>query len=573
MRSSHKGSYLFGLIFFLAGFGFFYLFVVSTLIDAYNMQSWQPANAQLLSSRLHSYQSRNDDGGYTTMYHVEARYQFQAYGQTYQGDRPSIDTSSSSGREDHNQLLQSLNNEQSRNGYITIWYDPENPSDSVYSRELSWFFLLLMTSFTGVFMLIGGGIIVYTFMSRDDDNDRDKELNADPNRPWTTRKQWASSTIYSEAQGSVKIAWFLAALSTLFMGTFAIALVGQHIIAAIIGVLLLLVPLFVIKWAIRLQREWSHYKTVPLELSPYPGVIGGSVGGKLTIPGTTQNDSSFSITLNCYQYRTTRRGNKKSTQRHLVWSEEKIVSGKKFINGTGLNFSFDVPANLPASSHPDNNYHEWDLAIKGESMKIAFDRTYEIPVFITPDSRSIEDEMASNPLDDNEKSQIEDRLLVKDDGDVIQFETPPSKIGWVFACFGSVFVAIGLAIAIFDAPLFGILFALVGSLFTAIGLWIWGRNCKVIVSRESCKVDIFWFAKPVKSHLLRPEEIDTITVYQSSSSSSGNSKVKRTFGIRIKTRNSKQVDLGGEFSSEQNAHHMKQRIEQAMTQIGDINLT
>ena len=569
MRTSHKGSYLFGLIFFLAGSGFFYLFVVTTIVDYYQMQSWHSTSAQLLNARLHSYQSRNDDGGYTTMYKVEANYQYQANGQTYRGDRPSIDTSSSSSRDNHNQLLQKIENEQKQHGYITIWYDPTTPSNSVYSRELSWFFILLMTSFTGVFMLIGGGIIVYTFMTR---KDEEPALKTDLDKPWTTRKQWASSTVFSEASGSVKLAWFLSALSILFMGTFTIALIGQHPIATIVGVLLLLVPVFVIKWAVGLQREWNRYKKVPLNLSPYPGVIGGRVGGKITIPGKPQSNASFTVTLHCYQYRTTRNGNKKSTRRSLIWTQEQTVNGKSFINGTGLNFDFEVPANQPPSSHPDNNYHQWKLSIKGNSSGVNFDREYEIPVFITADSKTIEEELKSNPLDAAEKSQIEDRLSVKDNGDIIRFETPPSKIAWVFACFGSVFVVIGVAIAIFDTTLFGTLFASVGMLFTLLGLWAWGRNCKVEVSRSGCRVDVFWFSKPVRHHQLSPEQITTIKVYKSSTTSTGNSQVKKTFGLRIKTRDNKQVDLGGEFSSEKNAHHMKQRIEQAMADIEDIDL-
>jgi len=562
-KSSNRGSYAFGLIFFLAGAGFFYLFVATTLIDAYNMHSWRSTDAQLLSAKIDSYESRNDNGGYTTMYKVVARYRFQVSGRDYEGDRPSIDASSTSDRNQHYRLLRKIESEQSKFGAIKIWYNPENPADSVLSRQLNWFSLIFMTSFTSVFMLIGGGLIGYTFMTRNDD----KPLpNANPDKLWTTRKNWSSSTIYSQARGSVKLAWFLAALSAFFLGTFALAMIGQHPVATVIGVLLALIPLLVIKRAIRIQREWNRYQQVPLKLSPYPGVIGGAVGGEITIPGKPDAGNVYTVTLSCFNHRTTRSGGKTKSSKSLVWSEDKTIPGKNFINGTGVSFKFYVPAGQPPTSQPDNHYHEWTISIKGDSEAVIFNRDYEIPVFVTEDSQSIEDELKANPLGNAEKKMIEDRLAVKDLGDVIQFETPTSKAAMVFALIGFSFFVIGVAIAVLDSPGFGSLFSLIGAIFGALGLWGWGRNCRVEVSRNGCKVDVFWFSKAVNSHLLTPEDISSITVFKSSSSQSGNSKVEQKYGLRINTKAGKRIDLGGAFNSERNALHMQQRIEQAMIQ-------
>lgn len=199
--------YLFGVIFFLAGAGFFYGFVACTLMEASAMQDWHSANAELLSADLSSHQSRNDNGGYTTMYKVVAQYRYQVNNRTYDGNRPSVDTSSSSERDDHYELLNRMQREQQQQGYIVVWYDPENPGKSVYSGSLNWRMISMMSALCGVFMLIGGGIILYAFRTRHDDLPPD---NADPDKPWTTRKEWASPVIYSQAQSSVKAGWFIA---------------------------------------------------------------------------------------------------------------------------------------------------------------------------------------------------------------------------------------------------------------------------------------------------------------------------------------------------------------------------
>ena len=60
-----KGGYLFGGIFFLAGLAILYFMVLSPIIDVSKMQFWHATKAQLISAKVDSYQSRNDDGGFT----------------------------------------------------------------------------------------------------------------------------------------------------------------------------------------------------------------------------------------------------------------------------------------------------------------------------------------------------------------------------------------------------------------------------------------------------------------------------------------------------------------------------
>ena len=153
-----KGGYLFGGVFFLAGAGFFIGVVLSQLFDAINMQSWSRINAQLISADVSSYQSRNDNGSYTTMYKLDASYQYEVNGRTFVGNRTAISTGSSSDQGEHYQLLSQLKNEQSRYGHIQIWIDPDDPTGSVYDRSLDVRLMLTMTLFCSIFMMIGGGL-------------------------------------------------------------------------------------------------------------------------------------------------------------------------------------------------------------------------------------------------------------------------------------------------------------------------------------------------------------------------------------------------------------------------------
>ena len=166
-QSGQIGGYLFGLIFFFIGAGFFYGMVATKLVNIWDMQSWHSADAQLDSATIESYQRRRKNGGYNTMYTVVASYRYQVNGQFYSGTRLRVDTGSSSDRNDFYALLKLLKHEQSRDKKISIWYDPANPSESVYERYLNnWIKVAMVSIFSVVFMMIGCAIIGYAFVIR-----------------------------------------------------------------------------------------------------------------------------------------------------------------------------------------------------------------------------------------------------------------------------------------------------------------------------------------------------------------------------------------------------------------------
>ncbi len=560
-RKTNLGGYLFGGVFFASGALFFSLFVGSQLLDVYHMQTWHSVDAELLRAKITSHQSRNDNGSYTTMYKVVAQYRYQVDGTSYEGDRPSISTGSSSDRDDHEQLLKRIKSAQQRNGHIVVWYNPDNPSESVYSRKLNWRLLILMTLFTGIFIIIGGGIIGYTFVTGSDDA---AIAGADSDKPWTTRSAWASSNINSQAQGSTRLAWFLVVLSVLFFGTFTLAMFGQHPVATAIAVLLPIIPLLVLKRAIRLQREWRRFGHVPLQLDPYPGVIGGQVGGQILVPTQLNTGDHYLLTLKCIKHWTTRNGSKTRSHSGEVWSEQQSVDLKNDIHGTRIKFQFNVPAGLPPSSEPDSSYHKWVLSVKGDMQGIDFEREYELPVFITVDSKSVTEELEQTPLKTSERHEVEKRLSLSRNGETINMEMPRQSSAVVLVGISGAFIIVGIGIGWLNTQIFGYIFALVGCLFFTLAMWVWGRNSKIAISANSCDVQVFWFNYLVKHHQLSSQDVRSIDIYRSSSSTSGNSKIDQRFGLRLLTNRGRRIDIGGEFKSERNATYMKQELERIL---------
>ncbi|WP_448550320.1 DUF3592 domain-containing protein [Thalassotalea fusca] len=558
------GKYLFGAVFVAAGVIACYFFVISPVFDAARMQSWRVTHGQLISANVDSYQTRNDDGGYTTMYRPQISYQYQANNQTYIGDRGQLSSSSRSNSDSAYAIVGRAKHEQARNNSIKIWYNPNDPTESIYDKSVDVRFLLVMTLFSGAFVLVGAGVILFAG-SKEREKKADRALqNVDTSKPWTTRMAWASPTIYSQAQNKRKLAWYFAILSCFFVGSFALAAIGEHPVATAFALVCLLLPAWLIKRAKRISDEWRFFQAVPITLNPYPGVVGGKVKGTLTVPVAPHSQDSYQVVLSCVKHWTTRSGNKTEHHQSVVWQEEQKVKPVSRANESSLSFAFDVPAEKPESSAPSKNYHMWTLTVKGALKGIDFDRAYEVPVFVTDESLTVEEELVEQPLSALEKSNISDKVSLSQSLNALSLHTPGDKSSLFIAGIGAFFFVSGVMIYLLAEAFFGVVFAGFSTIFLGLGIWGWGRNCKIRITANQMEVDVHLFSKLIKQHVFSQEEITEIEAFRSSSIQTNGKQTSESFSLRLRTINGKTVVLGGEFESKRNAVHMKQQIEQVM---------
>lgn len=576
------GGIIFGGIFFLAGLAAFFFFILSTLFDAFQMQSWQSTPAELTRADISRYESRNDNGSYTTMYSVDIEYIYQAKGKTYTGTRADLREDSSSDSDEHYQRLYKMKQEAAQNR-LKVWVNPNEPNESIYDRNIDFKFTLIMTIFTSVFMFVGGGIM---YASRKKEQPMPLGITPDPTKPWTTRAEWASPTLYSNAKNKIGLIKFFTILSFLFCGMFSLALFGQHPVATVFSFILLLPPFFLFRWYKKTKQEWDHFDKVPMQLKPYPGVIGGNVSGSILIPQRYTNGDRYTFELTCTHHWTTRSSNKSENHSSILWSKQIKPTPKSKVTGTYLIFDFEVPADKPSSSKPDNNYHTWTIKISSELKGINFNRAYDIPVFITQDSQTVEDELKQKPLTAQQKSQIHKRLSVNSNNQAqdltrnsiqntsiangpinnnpkqsLTMHTPGSKAGWFIGGIGTLFFIIGMVIATVGESFFGYVFSTMATVFIALGVFALARNCEIRVSPNLLEVDVFMFSKLVKQHKLNLNDIKEIKAYKSSSASQNGKQTTEKYDLKLFTVSGQRIDLGGEFVSMKNATHMQLEIE------------
>ncbi|WP_339614718.1 DUF3592 domain-containing protein [uncultured Gilvimarinus sp.] len=467
---------LFGLPFAGVGIGMLLFGVMPQFMDWQHMKHWQAVPAQVTQAEL-----KVSHGDESTSYKATARYHYQFQGARYSGWRVAIHDSYDNVGDFNYDLGRRLERAAENSTAVTAYVNPNNPAEAVLNRDLR----LEMIGFKMVFVVlfggVGVGIIAYLLLAPLDEIEEVVESD----KPWLTRRSWASSTIKSNGKLTMIFAWCFAGFWNVIAIPTGINCIYEFIKGnklALIGLLFPLVGAGLLYWAIKETAKWRRFGPAPLTLEPYPGAIGGQVGGTLEVTLPYQADNRFAVTLQClHSYYS---GSGKNRERHesMVWQSEGLAQTARTAYGTRVQWLFEVEDGLPVSEPPGKRYHLWRVNIKCELAGADFDRNYEIPVFATGEkSRQLAQVSASNqhPEVAQKREQLLESLfdIRQVPGGVVlhypAFSSPSSKM--VLIVMGAIFSGVGLLVdadgfpawifAVIGLPMFfGGLYALLSSL-------------------------------------------------------------------------------------------------------------
>lgn len=138
---------------------------------------------------------------------------------------------------------------------------------------------------------------------------------------------------------------------------------------------------FFFKGAILRLRSWLTIGRMPLVLNPFPGSIGGDVGGSIecNLPAQQLNAQPLYLTLTCYHSYPGKEQRIEVKRWTRDCMAEVLEAGGKQL----LQFRFELPQNLPETSEKSDNYHFWQLELHAEISGHKIDRNYQIPVYET----------------------------------------------------------------------------------------------------------------------------------------------------------------------------------------------
>ena len=370
---------LFALPFF--GVGVWMLVSVgSAFYDVVRMNAWTQVEAQLLTA---GYDTHNGDDSDT--YEAYAEYAYHVDGRRYVGDRVSVFGGSDNVGDYQQEIGRNLAAARARGEAILVWVNPEDPNEAIIDRGIRWGMLGFRSIILFVFGGVGLGLLIAAWKAP---KEKDKTLATYVEKPWLLNDEWQSPSIRSNSKNSMYFTWGFAAFWNLisapmpFIAYREITKSGNYLV--LIGLLFTLIGIGLIVWAVRRTLEWRRFGPAPVVLDPFPGSIGGHVGGTIDINLPFDPNANFQLALaNIHSYV---RGSGKNRERSekAVWQDQIVAHAEPGGKGTRLTFRFDIPDGMnPSDADKEDSYYIWRLSVTADLPGTDLNRDYEIPVYAT----------------------------------------------------------------------------------------------------------------------------------------------------------------------------------------------
>ena len=364
-----------------AGVGVWMLWSISnTLFDAWQMKDWVAVEARLTSG---GYETHSGDDSDT--YEAHARYRYHFAGREYEGDRVSISSGADNIGDYQQDLGRNLQRAFDNGSPVLVYVDPEAPSRSVIDRSVRWGLIGFKMIFVIVFGGVGFGLLIGSWLKSADKDPTDPAFS---DKPWLLNDDWQTNSIRSGSRASMWAAWgfavFWNAISSFTPFIAWREVVEKDNYVALVALVFPLVGIGLLVWALRRTFEWRRFGRAPVTLDPFPGSIGGHVGGTIDVNLPYDPNAKFQLTLtNIHSYESGS-GKNRSRKESAKWQDTIVAHAEPAAKGTRLTFRFDVPDGQHESDvDRDDSYYLWRLNLSADIPGTDIDRDYEIPVFPT----------------------------------------------------------------------------------------------------------------------------------------------------------------------------------------------
>ncbi|HML73523.1 MAG TPA: DUF3592 domain-containing protein [Anaerohalosphaeraceae bacterium] len=146
---SQWGLLLFGFVFFAAGSGFSYIFLIRPMLDIVRARTWIETPCTILSGQVLSHDS--DDG---TTYSIDILYEYVVDDKEYRSNRYDFMSGSSSGYQGKREVVDKYLKLKNTICYV----NPESPGDAVLNRDLTWKYAIGL--FPLIFVAVGLAVMI-----------------------------------------------------------------------------------------------------------------------------------------------------------------------------------------------------------------------------------------------------------------------------------------------------------------------------------------------------------------------------------------------------------------------------
>ena len=542
-----------------AGVGVWMLWSIgSTVVDAWDMNSWLPAEAHVISA---GYTTNSGDD--TDTYEAYAQYRYYWNGETFTGDRVSISSGGDNIGDYQTETGRRLSAAQRSGQPITVYVNPAQPSEAIVNRDIRWGMIGFKSIFVFVFGGVGFGLIYAAFRTP---KKTDATLPQYVDTPWLLNDKWQTDTIRSSSKATMWAAWGFALFWNLISAPLPFVLfdevTNKQNYIALVGLLFPLVGIGLLWWAIARALEWRRFGPAPFRMDPFPGSIGGHVGGAIDLNLPFDPQARFQLTLtNIYSYESGS-GKHRSRKETAEWQDKLVAHAEPSSSGTRLTFRFDVPEELNASDaqRDGKSYHLWRLNLNAVLDGPDIDRDYEIPVYATAQqSRWVSATAARNAR--GEQDKIDDAAVIKAvnirSGAVGRELVYPmgrnlgsSLVGFII---GGIFAGAGGFLIVSEGQtLFGGVFGFVGSAIAIGSLYMMFNSLEVSQDGMSIRTVRRILGVPIKRRSMRRNDFVRFSRSTSMQSQSGNKHVVY-YSIQAVDHQGNELTIGESFRGDNEA--------------------
>jgi hypothetical protein len=354
------------------------------------------------------------------------------------------------------------------------------------------------------------------------------------NQPWLDNKAWRKNLISSGAKyghwavGAFALFWNLVTLPIFWNIEEIVARIPDEPVI-LVAFLFPAIGLGLLWSSWVMFQRWRKFGPTPLVLDPFPGSLGGHVGGWIDTRIPYDAVQHYAVTLACLKSSVSGSGKDRKRSESVKWQTDGICHTERSGNGTLLRFRFDIPEDLPASDMlRTGTYYLWRAHIAAELDGPDFNRGFEIPVFPTAERSTIEEGTESHAAtQDLAMEGVESIAEITAIPGGIEawfpaFQRPAQ--GFATIVFGMFFAGAGLGVGFADdgGVVIPVVFTLVGSLILLYGIWYLGKALMVGVTEEQVRCRRFLFGYPLATKTLPRADFKCFEIHEGATMSSGN---------------------------------------------------
>ena len=326
---------------------------------------------------------------------------------------------------------------------------------------------------------------------------------AHPGQPWLWRADWAQSRANGLNRSSALGMWFFAVIWNAISWTAVYAVTQSPPKQSAVYLVLSIFPIIgmiLLVTAIYQTLRWMRFGKTYVQLQTLPAPLGSKFRGSIDAHLPYPLPHGINLALTCINRVTTGSGKDRSTFDHIRWQEKKNLGAEYMAagpNGSTIPVEFEIPRNLPASDKTNSSSEIlWLLRAEADIPGVNFDETYEVPVFETRESPSLQDWQSH---EEEEHKLHPPTVPVR--GTVVVSPAPEGGTQFYFPAGRNVSSAVGVTlfavlfggatvgILYMHAPfIFPVVFGLMDLLLWFITLNLWFGSARIVAKSDAVEV-------------------------------------------------------------------------------------